>query len=231
MKKSLIAAAALAASFTLIATTARADGADGGWHGFYVGLHGSYLESDTTYATPATPQQSLDGALLGFQAGVNFHLSPNWVFGIEGDLSFGEINDFIRDGNFLTEDGSIDMAGTLRARLGYAVSPGALIYATGGLAWDSLEQGSTCPAAAPFGVCALTGAFDARSTETYMGWVAGGGIEYKIAPKWSLKTEVMAGDFGSQDYTATIPVFGTVTAPVEHDLNLLVQFGVNFHLN
>lgn len=230
MKKTLIASAALAACFSLV-SPAYADGADDGWHGFYVGVHGSYMESGTAYTNPATPEQSLDGALLGFQAGVNFHLSPKWVFGIEGDISFGEIDDFIRDGNFLTEDGSVDTAGTLRARLGYAVSPGALIYATGGLAWDSLEQGSTCPAAAPFGICAVTGAFDARSTQTLVGWVAGGGIEYKIAPKWSLKTEVMAGDFGSEDYTGTIPVFGTVTTPVEQDLNLLVQFGVNFHLN
>lgn len=231
MRKTLLGSAAALAACLSFAPAALADEAGNDWHGFYIGVHGSYMDAGTTYATPATPEQSLQGAQLGFQGGFNFALAPRWVLGIEADVSFGELDDFIRDGNFLTEDGTIDTSGTLRARLGYLISPDTMLYATGGLAWDSLEQGSTCPTGAGFGICAVTGAFDARSTQTYTGWVAGGGLEFKIAPKWSLKGEVMAGDFGGADYTATIPVFGTVTTPVEQDLNLLVQFGVNFHLN
>jgi outer membrane immunogenic protein len=224
-------AAAAAGALVTITAPAFADGASGDWHGLYVGAHGTYLSSSTSYANPLTPEQSFDGAMLGFQAGVNFHLSETWIAGIEGDISFGELNDFIRDGNFLTEDGSISTTGTLRARLGVLISPDTLLYATGGLAWSDLEQGSTCPVGAPFGVCAVTGAFDVRSTETFVGWVLGGGLEFKIAPKWSLKAEVMTGDFGSTDYTGTVPVFGTVTTPVDHDLDVMAQFGVNFHLN
>ena len=41
----------------------------------------------------------------------------------------------------------------------------------------------------------------------------------------------MAGDYGSADYTATVPVFGTSTTPVDQSLNVLVQFGVNYHFN
>ena len=223
-------AAALTASLCL-ASTAQADGMANGWHGFYVGAHGSYLDTDTDYINPATPEQSFSGAMLGIQAGFNIDIGPRWIFGVEGDISWGNLDEFIRDGNFLTEDGNIDTSGTLRARLGYLVSPEVLLFATGGLAWNTLEQGITCPAGAGFGICAVTGAFDSRSSESFVGWVAGAGIEFQIAPKWSLKAEAMAGDYGSTDYTGTIPVFGTSTTPVEQNLNMLVQFGVNYHFN
>ena len=199
------------------------------WKGFYVGAHASHLSVETGYANPATPSQKLEGALLGIQAGYNLPLGSNWVIGIEGDLSFGTLNDFIRDGNFLTEDGEIGTAGTLRARLGYAMEGGWLPYVTGGLAWDRLEQGSTCPAAAPFGVCSVTGAFDVRSAEGFTGWVAGGGIEFALSPRWSIKGEGMVGDFGDATYTGTVPVLGTSSVNVEQDLNSLFQFGVNYH--
>jgi outer membrane immunogenic protein len=230
MRKTLLVSAAMAASMSL-ASTAQADGAMSGWHGFYVGAHGSYLDTDTDYANPATPEQSFSGAMLGIQAGFNFDIGPNWILGLEADISWGNLDEFIRDGNFLTEDGQIDTSGTLRARLGYLASPDVLLYATGGLAWNELEQGLTCPAAAAFGICAVTGAFDVRSSETFMGWVVGGGVEFQIAPKWSLKAEAMAGDYGSADYTATVPVFGTSTTAVGQNLNVLVQFGVNYHFN
>lgn len=230
MGKTILATAAIATSLCL-AATAQADGMNSGWHGFYVGAHGSYLDTDTSYINPATPEQSFSGAMLGVQAGFNIDVGPKWILGLEADISWGNLEEFIRDGNFLTEDGTIDTSGTLRARLGYLVSPDVLLYATGGLAWNDLEQGITCPVGAPFGVCFVTGAFDARSTETYIGWVAGAGIEFQIAPKWSLKGEVMAGDYGSADYTATVPVFGTSTTPVDQSLNVLVQFGVNYHFN
>lgn len=223
-------AAALTASLCL-ASTAQADGMANGWHGFYVGAHGSYLDTDTDYINPATPEQSFSGAMLGIQAGFNIDIGPRWIFGVEGDISWGNLDEFIRDGNFLTQDGNIDTSGTLRARLGYLVSPEVLLFATGGLAWNTLEQGITCPAGAGFGICAVTGAFDSRSSESFVGWVAGAGIEFQIAPKWSLKAEAMAGDYGSSDYTGTIPVFGTSTTSVEQNLNMLVQFGVNYHFN
>lgn len=209
------------------ATTASADPTS--WKGLYVGFHGSYLSVETDYTNPATPSQELDGALLGVQAGYNFALGSNWVLGVEGDISFGKLNDFIRDGNFLTEDGEIRTAGTLRARLGYAMEGGWLPYVTGGLAWDRMEQGSTCPAAAPFGVCAVTGAFDVRSAEGFTGWVAGGGVEFSLSPRWSLKGEGMIGDFGDATYTGTVPVLGTSSVRVEQDLNSLIQFGANYH--
>ncbi len=226
MKKSSFATAAAVAVMS-IQSVAVADTMS--WKGFYVGVHGSYLSAETSYPTPATPIQSFEGALLGVQAGYNFHLNDRWVLGVEGDVSFGQLNDFIRDGNFLTEDGEITTAGTLRLRLGYAFD-NVLPYITGGLAWDSLEQGSTCPTGATAAVCLFTGPFDVRSTESFTGWVVGAGVEVAIAPRWSLKGEVMFGDYGESTYTGTIPFLGVVSVPVEQDLNSQVQIGVNYRL-
>lgn len=221
MRAKLMLAACLAALTVPVASAE-----DMNWTGFYAGIHGDNLSVATDYETPATPAQSLEGAMLGIQAGYNWQHN-NLVFGVEGDLSWGELDDFIRDGNFLTEDGKMNSAGSLRARLGLSVD-NWLPYLTGGWAWNELEQGSTCPVGAPFGVCAFTGAFDVRSTESFSGWVFGAGVEVAVAPHWSLKTEYLAGDYGSASYTGTVPGFGTVTTSVQQDIDYRAQVGVNY---
>ena len=141
-------------------------------------------------------------------------------------MSFGNVRDFIRDGNFLTQDGELQAFGTVRARLGYSFGS-FLPYVTGGLMWARLHQGITCPDAAPFGVCSITGAFDSRSTETLTGWTAGFGAEYAIARHWSIKGEVLFGRFDTQGFTGTV-LGQTTTVPVELDLGYIAKVGVNY---
>jgi outer membrane immunogenic protein len=213
-------------SLGLIAGSASAQSFDGRWQGFYVGAHGAYLSAKTDYENPSTPSQSLQGAMLGIQAGYNWQVG-RVVYGIEADAAFGRVNDFIRDGNFLTEDGELRTFGTIRGRLGYSFG-NFLPYITAGFMWAHLEQGITCPAAAAFGSCAFTGAFDARSTETFTGWTAGAGAEYAIGRNWSIKGEMLFGKFDDKNYTGTVPVVGTVTTPVELDLSYTAKIGVNY---
>jgi len=82
------------------------------WTGFYFGGHGAYLSSDTAYPGSTAPSQSFDGALLGLQAGYNWQIG-NVVLGAEADISFGNIKDALRDGNFLGYSGKIDTMGTV----------------------------------------------------------------------------------------------------------------------
>ena len=210
----------------LAAGPANAQTYDVKWQGFYIGGHGAYLSAETDYTNPATPSQTLEGAMLGLQAGYNWQMG-RVVLGVEADVSFGNVNDFIRDGNFLTEDGDMRAFGSVRARLGYSFG-NFLPYITGGLMWARLEQGITCPDAAAFGVCAGTGAFDVRSTETLFGWTAGAGAEYAISRNWSLKAEVLFGKFETEDYTGTVPVVGKQTVPVDVDLSYVAKIGVNY---
>jgi opacity protein-like surface antigen len=196
------------------------------WTGFYFGGHGAYLSSDTAYPGSTAPSQSFDGALLGLQAGYNWQIG-NVVLGAEADISFGNIKDALRDGNFLGYSGKIDTMGTVRGRLGYSFG-NVMPYLTAGYGWVRLEQGSTCPDAAPFGVCSFTGKYDVASKETFSGFVWGGGVEWAIARQWSLKAEVLFMDLDRESYTATIPNVGKVTSPVDLNVDYLAKVGVNY---
>jgi outer membrane immunogenic protein len=173
-----------------------------------ISVAGAYLSSDTSYPGSTAPGQSLDGALLGLQAGYNWQMG-NIVLGAEADISFGNITDFVRDGNFLSYNGKADTLGTVRGRIGYSFGS-VMPYLTAGYGWVRLEQGSTCPAGATAGLCVGTGAFNVASKETFQGFVYGGGVEWAIAKQWSLKAEILFMDLDTEYYTATIPVVGTV---------------------
>ncbi|MBI1213443.1 MAG: outer membrane beta-barrel protein [Alphaproteobacteria bacterium] len=219
-------ASALACAAALCLVSPATAFAAGPWQGFYVGAVGGYGDFDLDVANPTTPDQSLEGGLLGATAGFNFQ-SNNLVFGIEADWSAANIFTMVRDGNYLTEDSTINSLGTLRARLGLA-SGSWLPFVSGGFIWDEVEGGIICPAGAAFGVCAITGPFNVRSTETHTGWTVGGGVEYMMAASWSAKVEYLYADFDKASYTGTVPVLGTATSDETQTMNSLVRFGVNY---
>ena len=196
------------------------------WQGFYVGGHGAYLSSDTSYTPGTAPGQSLDGALLGLQAGYNWQVG-NVVVGAEADISWGNIKDHQPDGNFLSYDGKLSTVGTVRGRVGYSFGS-FMPFLTAGYVWASLDQGSTCVDGATAGRCTITGPFKFNSKETLEGWVYGGGFEYALAQHWSLKAEVLFGEFDTKNFTATVPVVGKVTAPADLNLDYMAKVGVNY---
>jgi len=110
MKRTLIIVAALA---TLIGTPALA--ADmalkappppppaPSWTGFYIGVHAGggwnrgnlradYLPFPTFGVNPTLATSTGSGALGGGQVGYNWQAGPNWVVGVEGDISKTGIN-------------------------------------------------------------------------------------------------------------------------------------------
>jgi outer membrane immunogenic protein len=101
-------------------------------------------------------------------------------------------------------DLDVDWFGTVRGRLGYALG-NTLIYATGGFAYGgvrsafSYTDNATGVIATKSGTTTIaTGTHGtASSSTTQTGWVAGAGIEYKIAPNWTLKGEYQYIDLGS----------------------------------
>ena len=74
--------------------------------------------------------------------------------------------------------------GTVRGRVGYAIDR-ALVYGTGGFAY----AGADCSG------CSIDG------------WVLGGGVEYKLAPSWSVKGEYQRIELSDHDLTATADTF------------------------
>ena len=100
-------------------------------------------------ARPASVGLDRDGFIGGGQIGYNWQFAPNWLFGIEADISY---TDFRRDhvggdacrsagpGTLLnTFESRLDYLGTVRGRIGY-VFDRTLIYATGGLAYGDVRN-------------------------------------------------------------------------------------------
>jgi outer membrane immunogenic protein len=75
----------------------------------------------------------------------------------------------------------VDYLATVRGRLGYAFGP-TLVYATGGVAFASFNDDSL---------------FNGGDSET--GWVAGGGLEYKLRNNWSVGAEGLYYDFSNNN--------------------------------
>jgi outer membrane immunogenic protein len=134
------------------------------WSGLYVGVNGGGAWN-ATKDTPLDPTGGFGGGQIGYNWQGMWH--PNVVIGIEADFQGGDISD--SDRNHKSE---LEWFGTVRGRLGYAFDR-ALVYGTGGFAYGSVKN---------------TVVRDTTS-ETQTGWVAGGGVEYKLAPAWSAKAE------------------------------------------
>jgi outer membrane immunogenic protein len=117
---------------------------------------------------------------------------------VRNALGVGEVN------------AGVDWLGTVRGRVGYLVTPTALVYATGGLAYGGVHASATHAGAIP---ATVTGLNDAQFpvpftysqfngnylfpmvpgagsySNTQVGWTAGAGVEWMFAPNWSLKAE------------------------------------------
>jgi outer membrane immunogenic protein len=154
------------------------------WQGFYAGLNGGYGWSGNGGAQP-------QGGFGGGQIGYNFQGGP-LVFGLETDFQGGDLSGGITGttagGNAFSGNESVDWFGTARGRLGLAFGH-ALFYGTGGFAYGDVRQS------------AVYDGVSLGASGTRTGWVAGGGIEYKVNPAWSLKGEYQYIDLGSEKLT------------------------------
>ena len=131
---------------------------------------------------------------------------------------------------------NLDWLGTVRARMGYLVTPTTMIYGTGGLAYGGARNSTNNSALTLWSVSNLNAPFDVfngtlpvpaisganGSTAALVGWAAGGGLEWMFAQGWSLKIEGLyynLGSFsssaGSVNYispiTLSIPPLGAAT--------------------
>ncbi len=166
------------------------------WTGFYIGGHGGYGWADADNLNPK-------GWFGGGQVGYNWQYAPNWVFGVEADISGSDISETNLAGAPLVSS-KINYFGTARGRLGYTVDR-VMVYGTGGLAWAHNR--------------ANDGLVQADATQ--VGWAAGAGLEYAFAPNWSTKVEWLHADYGNKTYP--------LTAPTRVDLtDNTLKLGVNY---
>jgi outer membrane immunogenic protein len=163
------------------------------WTGCYLGINaGGGWGRDRWTFTDGTPENSPDfgGWLAGGQLGCDYQ-SGGLVVGLAGMFDGAGISGsaITPVPPFVTHT-KITAFSTATARLGYAVNPAFLFYVDGGAAWVN-NQRYYVPTLGPT-------VSDAR-----VGWTVGLGLEYMVAPSWSVKIEYSYADFGT---TGPLPI-------------------------
>jgi outer membrane immunogenic protein len=152
---------------------------------------------------------SATGWAAGGQLGYNWQ-RDSFVFGLEGDVSLMHLKSqmtttlpspfpLIFPSATGMTNANMDWYGTFRGRLGWAAGP-VLFYGTGGVAYGNVELNSNVTS----GPLSLTEqAWSARA-----GWVAGGGIEFKVRPDVIFSVNYQYVDFGHVSLASTAMLAG-----------------------
>jgi len=186
------------------------------WGGSYVGISGGWEGGGTTsiFHGPNDPlgfppaqetnNFSVHGALFGLTDGYNLQYG-SWIIGYEGDTSIT----LVRGGSavlppantaFAAEVQMQDLS-TWRGRLGWLWTPDWLIYGTGGAALADIRYNQ------------VNGLGSELGEDHYVwGYAAGGGVEWKFAPSYSLKLEYL--HVGFQEKSFLNPAQSTATVHV-----------------
>ena len=152
----------------------------------------------------------------GLQAGYNWR-SGSFVFGGEADFGAFHLSRsvsptgvfpsaFLGTTYALTESMSTEWIATIRGRLGMTVTPQLLLYATGGLAMTNFRFSSSYSDNA-IDITLPGGAGSGSRSELKAGWALGGGLEWMLHGRWSVKAEYLYVDFGSMN--VAVPVSNT----------------------
>lgn len=139
------------------------------------------------------------------------------VYGVETDLSATDLKSEMTGGltavagfpATASTTAKVDWYGTLRGRLGWTNGP-LLLYATGGLAYGEVKLNSNF--SVDFTPAGITGSLNSETSPLKAGWVAGGGLEYKLRPDLTLNVEYRYVDLGNVGLTSstTVPLGGPV---------------------
>jgi outer membrane immunogenic protein len=178
----------------------------------------------------ASPALKGNGPSGGLFAGYNWQ-RESFVLGVEADGSGMNVGKSV-SGTFpfpstlpggvigpptLTFPGfnsfEIDWQATFRGRVGFATNDW-LLYGTGGLAVAGVRESQNVGNLVAGGT---TTQF--ASSDTRVGWVAGGGIEKAFGSNWILRVEYLHADYGNATHTTL------QTAPAGAFVNLLCAPG------
>jgi len=163
-------------------------------------------------------------AIGGGEVGCNWSIG-SVVLGLEGDLNGWNLSRSSvltgpgdpegPPGSTLTASTSVSShwLATVRPRLGIA-NNNWLFYVTGGVAFTNVSFAQSVT----FNVVP-TSTMAGSVTSTLTGWTVGGGIEYGVAPNWSVKAEYLYVAFPNQSVNEFNPAFPTFTTAAANRLN------------
>lgn len=191
-----------AVSFALVGSSDKALAAEAlayDWSGAYIGVQAGEGWSKPKWDAPppVTVFSNIDGegSLGGVYGGYNFQ-AGNWVFGVEGEFLFAEID---KSGDRLANceeamafcASKIKWMGDVSARAGIALDR-ALLYATGGVAFIGMDNYIGGQENGP-----EPGALYVKGSDNRIGWTVGAGFEYGFSQHLTGRFEYSYYDFGS----------------------------------
>ena len=177
------------------------------WSGFYIGLNAgaSFRVNNNNNNNNAflfagvnpflfgnNNNNNQVGFVGGGQIGYNWQTGPI-VFGLEADAQYRSNIGNNNNNNFFGGGGNNNNGGfygTARGRLGYAITPMFMIYATGGAAFGNVGSNA---AVNPF----FLGVGNNNGSSFRVGYAVGGGLEYAFTPNWSIKAEALYNEIRS----------------------------------
>lgn len=153
----------------------------------------------------------LNGFMFGGQIGYNWQFSDRYILGFEGDIvgmgvrggngqrSIYPASDPGRLGNYVgtswKTNRQLEFLSTMRARLGYAITPSIMGYVTGGFAFGGANlSGAVSQSLRPGPYLADTVRGDRYDVLT--GWTVGAGAEMALTRNISSKIEYLYYDLG-----------------------------------
>jgi len=156
---------------------------------------------------------------IGIYGGYNWQISTQWVAGLEGDWTWagktvtanGMLYPIATAPELFSNLGSPDTFAvrtawdaSMRARVGYLVTPSVLVYGTGGATWIHVETTSSCGnngvTRTCFGPLVPSQFFTEPTitdTLTKLGWTIGGGVEAMVGSGWTVGADYRYSDYGT----------------------------------
>lgn len=170
------------------------------WAGPYVGLYGGYGFGGSSES--AVSDLETDGFLGGAFLGWNGQ-NGAFVYGIEGDFGYSDVSGF--NGTEASRNG---LEGSLRGRLGYAVTDRVLLYGTAGGAATQVTYHTP-------GV---------KDENTQFGWTAGAGVDAMLTDRVFGRLEYRYSDYGSDTFDSA---YGPLDVD-NHDHRITFGIGMKF---
>lgn len=240
------------------------------WNGFYIGLNGGGAWNNSranggsfvSNATPLNPNVGVDFAgrmaqgeygsydfdkggffTGGGQIGINWHLMPRLVGGVETDFEylgfdqtttrFFTVTPTFNQASIETASQKINWLGTVRGRLGVTFLQNRLMVSgNGGFAYGDVRN-SFQTIGVPTQLSPNT-QVTTSSSSTQTGWAAGGGLQYALSCKLSVLVEYLYFDLGKKTLRLDYADVGVPGNSINYDFRAkgnIIRAGINYKFN
>jgi outer membrane immunogenic protein len=202
-------------------------------------LQDRFLAADCYIGFPCVSGGAYNAANTRFSPyfGYNWQANSRWVLGVEADVAFGSqtitTNNYYPATPFRGSDTfrnsfsvKADWDASIRARVGYLITPDLMVYGTAGPSWLRLQSTSNCSTSTDDdGDCASGNGFigplpgSLTHSTTKLGATVGGGLEAMLSPNWIVRGEYRYSDYGTISNT-DVRSSPTGTQTVKYDLSV-----------